>query len=202
MPVKRAASPDLVSKPSPFHSGVTVFEAPGPSTPRRSKRIKTTHNEQENSISSQVTTTTRKALGKAVKEEDAEVKTEVEEATTVKKKRSASPRKAKPIPQSLAVPHPAPPRWREQYNAIHEMRQGIVAPVDTMGCDQAQMKEVDPRVCPTFAITRVYHCLTSNFLGSQVLHAGVAHAVVTNERRSDRRGSGKATGGCRRNIDG
>lgn len=162
--VKRAASPDLVSKPSPFHSGVTIFEAPGPSTPRRSKRLRTSHDEQEDSLTSHVTTT-RKATVKVVKKEDDDVKTESEEVTLVKKKRkeSASPRKAKTIPQSLAVPHPAPSKWKEQYDAIHKMREGIIAPVDTMGCDQAQMKEVDPRVRFAFAIIPVYelnHCFS------------------------------------------
>lgn len=63
------------------------------------------------------------------------------------KRESASPRKPKPVPQSLAVPHPAPPRWKEAYDAIKRMRENILAPVDTMGCDQAQLKEVDPKVC-------------------------------------------------------
>ncbi|CAL1703295.1 unnamed protein product [Somion occarium] len=56
-----------------------------------------------------------------------------------------SPRRPKPIQQSLAVPHPAPLRWREAYDTIKRMRANIVAPVDTMGCDQAQLKEVDPK---------------------------------------------------------
>ncbi|EGN96402.1 hypothetical protein SERLA73DRAFT_170779 [Serpula lacrymans var. lacrymans S7.3] len=59
--------------------------------------------------------------------------------------RPKSPRKPKPIQQSLKVPHPAPPRWRETYDTIKEMRSHIVAPVDTMGCDQAQLKESDPK---------------------------------------------------------
>ncbi|KAH9890497.1 DNA glycosylase, partial [Cubamyces lactineus] len=56
-----------------------------------------------------------------------------------------SPRKPKTIPTALETPHPAPPRWREAYDAIKRMRSRIVAPVDTMGCDQAQLKETDPK---------------------------------------------------------
>ena len=60
--------------------------------------------------------------------------------------KTASPKKPKPIPQALAVPHPAPPGWKDAYDTIKRMRQRIVAPVDTMGCDQAQLKETDPKV--------------------------------------------------------
>ena len=59
---------------------------------------------------------------------------------------SASPRKVKPIRQNLDVPHPEPENWRETYAMIKAMRSNIVAPVDTMGCDQAQFKETDHKV--------------------------------------------------------
>ncbi|KAK0496270.1 DNA glycosylase [Armillaria luteobubalina] len=58
---------------------------------------------------------------------------------------SSSPKKPKPIPQSLATPHPAPERWREVYDSIKAMRANIVAPVDSMGSDSAQLKEKKPR---------------------------------------------------------
>ncbi|KAK0185841.1 DNA glycosylase [Armillaria mellea] len=58
---------------------------------------------------------------------------------------SSSPKKPKPIPQSLATPHPAPEQWREVYDAIKAMRANIVAPVDSMGSDSAQLKEKEPR---------------------------------------------------------
>ena len=67
-------------------------------------------------------------------------------ATASKPKRNASPRKPKPVPTALRTPHPAPPRWKEAYDTIKRMRARIVAPVDTMGCDQAQFKETDPKV--------------------------------------------------------
>jgi len=59
---------------------------------------------------------------------------------------AASPKKPKPIKQALEKPHPAPAHWRETYDAIKEMRSRFPAPVDTMGCDTAKWKEMDPRV--------------------------------------------------------
>lgn len=48
----------------------------------------------------------------------------------------------------LDNPHPAPENWEETYNQIKEMRKKTVAPVDTMGCAQAQLREIDPKVTP------------------------------------------------------
>ncbi|THH04467.1 hypothetical protein EW145_g5503 [Phellinidium pouzarii] len=45
----------------------------------------------------------------------------------------------------LDEPHPAPSKWEETFNAIREMRKKYVAPVDTMGCDQAKYRETDPK---------------------------------------------------------
>ncbi|EJD06230.1 DNA glycosylase [Fomitiporia mediterranea MF3/22] len=45
----------------------------------------------------------------------------------------------------LDKPHPTPPRWKETYDAIKEMRKKYIAPVDTMGCEQAQLSEIDPK---------------------------------------------------------
>lgn len=144
--MKRTASTELVGKPSSFHFAVTLFE-PGPPTPRRSKRFKVepdTELEPDISTLAEVKkTTTRRTRQTVVKVEQ----TETVELEAKPPRPSASPKKQKPIPQSLDVPHPAPPRWREQYDAIKRMRENIVAPVDTMGCEQAQLKETDPRVC-------------------------------------------------------
>ncbi|THV06921.1 DNA glycosylase [Dendrothele bispora CBS 962.96] len=56
-----------------------------------------------------------------------------------------SPKKPKPIPSALEVPHPTPENWKVVYGKIKEMRSKIVAPVDTMGCDQSHSKETDPK---------------------------------------------------------
>ncbi|KIJ63357.1 hypothetical protein HYDPIDRAFT_134499 [Hydnomerulius pinastri MD-312] len=69
----------------------------------------------------------------------------LETTQTVVVAKSKSPKKPKAIPQSLDVPHPPPTRWKETYDAIKKMRSRITAPVDTMGCDQAQLKEQDPK---------------------------------------------------------
>ncbi|KAK0227806.1 hypothetical protein IW262DRAFT_556820 [Armillaria fumosa] len=51
---------------------------------------------------------------------------------------------AKPIPQSLAT-RPALDRRRYVYDAMNAMRSAIAAPVDSRGCDSAQLKEREPR---------------------------------------------------------
>lgn len=65
--------------------------------------------------------------------------------------RPKAPKKQKPIRQSLDKPHPTPEHWKEQYDTIKSMRARIKAPVDTMGCDQAQNGETDPKVLPVVA---------------------------------------------------
>jgi endonuclease-3 len=141
--MKRSASraTRLTVHPSPFHSSVTLFEAEdgsGLSTPRRSKRVKLNEitssaiPDMEDTISEQQRTPSQGSIKQKLQAN------------------SSSPRQPKPIPQSLKTPHPAPPRWREAYDAIKEMRSHIIAPVDTMGCDQAQLKETDLKVCTNF----------------------------------------------------
>ena len=167
--VKRKASPGLTGRPSPYHTSVTLCEAPESTssssetqpTLRRSKRVKV--KPEPSDISTADPTQPLPAS-----EDDADaftlvaVKAELEEATVTdsapackpRKNASLSPRKTKtkPVPQSLAVPHPAPARWEEAYARIKHMRESIVAPVDTMGCEQAQLKEADPRVRRVFLI--------------------------------------------------
>lgn len=106
------------------------FSDSEPSPPRKRK----TRGNVKNAIASSST----------IKVEEVDVKTIV--TPTKKSKKQTSPRKPKPIQQVLAVPHPAPLQWKETYDTIRRMRENIVAPVDTMGCDQAQHKEQDPKV--------------------------------------------------------
>ncbi|KAG6867662.1 hypothetical protein C0993_012604 [Termitomyces sp. T159_Od127] len=121
----------LTARASPYNAGVTLFESEEmPTSPRKSKRIK---------IETEVEQLTEEDFDEKRKN------TPVPSSSTPKRKGSASPRKSKPIPQSLAVPHPAPARWKETYDTIKQMRSRITAPVDTMGCDQAQSKETDPK---------------------------------------------------------
>lgn len=123
----------IKAQASPYHTSVTLFKIeddtqPGPSTSRRSRRVKI--------------------------EDDASIPiADLEDiiagpkpASKAMKKPTKSPRKSKPIQQALETPHPSPPNWKETYDTIKEMRSTFVAPVDTMGCDQAQLKEKDPKV--------------------------------------------------------
>ncbi|TCD61247.1 DNA N-glycosylase and apurinic/apyrimidinic (AP) lyase [Steccherinum ochraceum] len=171
---KRAASPLLVARPSPYHASVTLFSnasslitVDADASPRRSKRVKVDVKvEDEDSLPE--TRPAKKARTKlAPRASTSTVK--LEEAEGVKSSRakvkretsaSASPRKQKAIPQSLDTPHPAPPNWRDTYDTIKRMRSKIVAPVDTMGCDQAQNKETEPQ-------NRRFATLVSLMLSSQ-----------------------------------
>jgi hypothetical protein len=136
--MKRSASSSptatLSSHTSSYHASVTLFELNNNRVPhassRRSKRVKRTGTNDMTDV------------------EDLHASSHPKQVAPLRVERAAStsPRKAKPIPLSLETPHPAPSRWRETYDTIKEMRSRIVAPVDTMGCDQAQHKETDPKV--------------------------------------------------------
>ncbi|OJA11195.1 hypothetical protein AZE42_06243 [Rhizopogon vesiculosus] len=160
----------LSSRASQYHGAVTLYEATGsaqPSTlrspsPKPSKRIKleVDSNFSELSDLSDLSDlgTPSKSLHKTLRTAKLE-DTELEEDTS-SRVRSKSSKKPKPIPQSLDTPHPAPPRWKEAYDAIKIMRTQTVAPVDTMGCDRAQHNETDPK-------NRRFSTLVSLMLSSQ-----------------------------------
>ena len=126
--------------------------------PRRSDRIKAEENEESPTTSSvedsRVAAPKSRRPTKRVKVEHA-TDANVEDGATLPKRRtkssrSGAPKKHKPIPQSLDKPHPAPEHWEEQYGVINSMRARLKAPVDTMGCDQAQNGETDPKVHTRF----------------------------------------------------
>ena len=62
------------------------------------------------------------------------------------------------IQQTPQTPHPAPPRWRQQYDLIVAMRSQETADVDTMGCQLAQAGETDPVVSSSWH--SIYNILT------------------------------------------
>ncbi|KAK4053685.1 alpha,alpha-trehalase nth1 [Microbotryomycetes sp. JL201] len=112
---------------SQFSSRVTVYEASAPSSvpstppsaPRRTR------------------STPRSAASDVKYEEPDFIELDdVASKTSRKRKPTPSPRKPKPHIEKLDVPHPDPLKWREQYEMIQKMRENIVAPVDTMGCEQ------------------------------------------------------------------
>lgn len=155
--MKRKAS-SILARPSPYHSSVTLYEATEEATTlRRSKRIKAEPDSStvppESDATTEAATSTEATPKKALRAKSVKVvKVDEELASSStpeppKRKRStAAPRKPKSIPTALETPHLAPARWQETYNTIKRMRAQIVAPVDTMGCDQAQLKETDPKV--------------------------------------------------------
>ena len=131
--MRRASSSRIKAQASPYHTSVTLFKTeddagPGSSTPRRPKRVK-----KDDDTSAPI-----------VDVED--VITEAKPTPNGDMKPTKSPRKPKPIQQTLKTPHPSPPNWKETYDTIKEMRTKFIAPVDTMGCDQAQLKEKNPKV--------------------------------------------------------
>lgn len=153
----------LSARASPYHSAVTLFEAGNadqPSTslsssPKPSKRIKLEVESKTSNISDWTPSTSLRRTSPTLKLEEP-----VSEEDTSLRVKAKSSKKHKPIPQSLDTPHPAPPRWKEAYDSIKEMRAQIVAPVDTMGCEQAQHKEKDPK-------NRRFAVLVSLMLSSQ-----------------------------------
>ncbi|CAA7260929.1 unnamed protein product [Cyclocybe aegerita] len=166
---KRAASGQptrLTSRVSEFNSRVTLFEPTDlplagteGGSPRRSKRIKLevksepVGDMEDLKLASDSVTPKRKR--RVIKDEDSENAVASSSKTPAK-----SPKKPKSVPQALEKPHPAPSNWRETYDTIKAMRTRFVAPVDTMGCDQAQWKESDPK-------SRRYATLVSLMLSSQ-----------------------------------
>lgn len=98
--------------------------------------------------------------------------------------------KVKQVPQALAVPHPVPPNWKETYDTIKAMRSRFVAPVDTMGCDQAQTGESEPRVKSSSLYFLEFNPEKKTILSvvteSTLCNARLAYALFSNERRSDK----------------
>ena len=120
----------MKAQASPYHASVNLFKIEDDAGPSlsRSKRIKI---KDDTSIPI------------------ADVEDIIAEAKPKPKgkiKPAKSPRKPKPIQLALKTPHPSPLNWKETYDKIKEMRSKFVAPVDTMGCDQAQLKEENPKV--------------------------------------------------------
>ncbi len=120
----------LVEHSSPYNASVTLVKLEEESS-----------NVQESSRQSK-----RVKLEETVQDIEEYANVSTHKRSKAKRAPSSSPKKPKPIPQSLATPHPAPERWREVYDAIKAMRSNIVAPVDSMGSDSAQLSEKEPQV--------------------------------------------------------
>jgi len=153
----------LKARTSPYSASVTLFEADVDVVPSGSESVKKEPEHVETVYSS------------------AETEHIASASTPRKKENLKSPRKPKPIPQYLAIPHPAPPGWQETYDTIRQMRSRITAPVDTMGCEQAQWKESDPKVCVTYA-TLWLSSFSLSLAEPSVGYAHFAHVIFTNQR--------------------
>jgi endonuclease III len=178
----KRTSARLVAKQSQSNSSITFFHlegandgsGSGESPKRPTKRIRLER--ESNDVPS---TASEPSAGKG---KDKVVTEDVEgpkESITIT---ATSPRKkVKQIQQALSKPHPAPAKWQEQYDAIKNMRSRMVAPVDTMGCDRAQYKETDPKVC-TFSLNSVeLHCETL-MSESAVCNFDILDAVFSDKR--------------------
>jgi len=147
----------LAAKASPHHSAVTLYDArdvtdseaqAGPSTPRRPRHVKQEPTDPE-TPGLDVPSDTRdgRTVSKNTKPTPRQksVKPDVPDSDVSRNSPKKPTSKTKAILQRLDVPQPAPAKWADAYAAIKEMRSRVVAPVDTMGCDQAQLKERDPK---------------------------------------------------------
>jgi len=133
----------MTSRISEFNPQVTLFQPAEPEeSPRRSKRARTELKAEaltdleDLKLFSDVPESSRKHEAYAV----------ASASSTPQKREVKAPKKVKALRQVLDHPHPAPPNWKETYETIKKMRSRFVAPVDTMGCQQAQVKETDPKV--------------------------------------------------------
>ncbi|KAL0062483.1 alpha,alpha-trehalase nth1 [Marasmius tenuissimus] len=150
--ISTRSSTRLATKASLFNSSVTLFEldtSTETETERPTKRVKLEEHYDSEFVqgSSQDLTPLAEETPKKRKKarKTTSVVAESKETILASPSPSKTPRKQKPIRQSLEKPHPAPENWQEVYEKIREMRRHIVAPVDTMGCDQAQSVEQNPQ---------------------------------------------------------
>ncbi|KAF8172076.1 DNA glycosylase [Pholiota molesta] len=180
---KRAASSlgaiKLTTHTSAFNPQVTLLEIAEEPSPRRSKRVKTepkTELDADESLldledleySPTSTPSPKKKKQARTPSKAKEDSASPSGSATPSKRAVKSPKKPKPVPQLPKIPHPAPHNWRETYDAITQMRASFVAPVDTMGCQRAQLEETIPE-------NRRFATLVALMLSSQtrdeVMHA-------------------------------
>ncbi|KAF9809238.1 hypothetical protein IEO21_07467 [Rhodonia placenta] len=179
---KRSRPPTLVGRPSACNSGVTLFTLgdlpegesldaePLSVTPRRSKRAKhsaSVKSESVAEVAEHVNCSPSRRTASVVKESGAASRCA---GSSVASPSKQSVSKKKQVLADLEMPHPAPPRWREVYDTIKDMRSRVVAPVDTMGAGAAQLGETDPK-CQRFST------LVSLMLSSQTKDEVTSAAV-------------------------
>lgn len=192
---KRSRPPTLVGRPSACNSGVTLFTLgdlpegesldaePLSVTPRRSKRAKhsaSVKSESVAEVAEHVNCSPSRRTASVVKESGAASRCA---GSSVASPSKQSVSKKKQVLADLEMPHPAPPRWREVYDTIKDMRSRVVAPVDTMGAGAAQLGETDPKVSiHLYAMLTVNDILMEMSLVSALLHTGVVDVVLSDKR--------------------
>lgn len=186
----------LTSRISQHNTSVTIFQLSShdddiENSPRRSKRVKRQDN-TEHQCQSDLDNLTHDVLADKPKKSrksgvNATASGSALPSSSERRDVQDSPKKFKAIAQSLAIPHPPPSTWRETYDTIKDMRSRFVAPVDTMGCDRAQLKETDPKV--------ISYPLRSGFwtntffiivVESSICDPRLSYVVFTNQRWSHR----------------
>ncbi|SCZ97225.1 BZ3500_MvSof-1268-A1-R1_Chr4-2g07071 [Microbotryum saponariae] len=164
-----APSGSLRSTRSTYNSRVTLYEPTSTPTSTTS------------STSSLTPIKRRSTRSSPLKQEDQpyrEGQEEVKPHLNRKIRKEPSPRKPTAFVVRLDKAHPEPKRWREAYEIIREQRQRIVAPVDTMGCEQGG-RERDTAL-PSDKDNRL-SILVSLMLSSQTKDP-VTHQAVKNLR--------------------
>ncbi|KAL0062482.1 alpha,alpha-trehalase nth1 [Marasmius tenuissimus] len=149
--ISTRSSTRLATKASLFNSSVTLLELDtSTETERPIKRVKLEeHNDSEfvqgsiPDLTTELAEETPNKKAKARKRPSVDVETK--ETTLASPSPSKTPRKQKPIRQSLDKPHPAPENWQEVFEKIREMRRHIVAPLDTMGGGHDNSGEQNPQ---------------------------------------------------------
>lgn len=215
MPLKKSVSPELIGQPSPYHPAVTIYDPTDPTdSPRRSKRLKILSIKPEPSSTRSInvlddfsgitdSNSNRKSTANRIQDTNLGLFPSPERSQSStgtssdvfkhpkprKGRGLESPRKRKPIPQSLETPHPPPPRWREVYDKIKEMRSRTVAPVDTMGCGRAQLGEKIPKVSLILHSTGTWEtesCVDEETYNIEPTfrNPDLSHAILANQRRS------------------
>ena len=97
-----------------------------------------------NAVTTVSTTTRTSPRKKTVKvEEDVDIE---DVAVPKRKKARKQPAKQEVDSSSGEVKIHPPPDWEEVYRVTQEMRRRVLAPVDTMGCEQAGENAATPRV--------------------------------------------------------
>lgn len=151
-------SPRLTSRASHHNPAVTIFQLSSyeddiEHSPRRSKRIKTRNiTETEGQI--RLDNLSHDVLSVKSCKFDADTT-----ASGSALPSTSRPRDVRSSPKTFKAPHPTPTSWRETYDTIKDMRSRFMAPVDTMGCHMAQLKETDPKVIKGFF--QIQSCLHS-----------------------------------------